>query len=105
MPRLHHWRAVFIVNAPATRQSSNAISRHIGASQNGNDSGNCFGLVYTYYIDFPVRDRGSDNVCVKLVRTIDVIDVLPASGYKTKVFFASNCGANTILSHAAPRIR
>jgi hypothetical protein len=105
MSLLDHWRAISTGDAPTTRQASNAISRHIRTRKNGNDSGNCFGLVCTYLIDFPVRDRGSDYVCVKLVRTIHVIDVLPAPGDKTMVFFASNCGANTILNHASPRFR
>jgi hypothetical protein len=105
MPRFDHRRTVFVVDAPATRQASNAISRHIGARQNGNNAGDRFGGVNVYLVDFPVCYRGSDNMCVKLMWTVDVIDILAASGYETMVFFASNCGAKPILSHASPRFR
>ena len=105
MPRFDHRRTVFTRDAPTTRQAANAISHHIGARQNGDDSGNCCGGGNVYLVDFPVWDRGADHVCVQLVRTIDVIDILSASGDKTMVFFASNCGANTILSHTSPRFR
>jgi hypothetical protein len=44
-------------------------------------------------------------MCIKLMRAVDVVDILSASGDKTMVFFAPNCGANAILSHASPRFR
>jgi len=44
-------------------------------------------------------------VCIHLVRTIYVVDVLSATGNEPLVFFASDRGTYAIFSHALPLIR
>ena len=75
MRRLGHRRAVFRMDLPAARQPTDAVGDHV---LGGEDRGHARGLRRRSGVDVGdprVRVRAAQDVCVKLVGTIDVVGV------------------------------
>ena len=93
------------MNAPAARKAADLVGRHVGARQDRDDAGRRERLRCVDALDAAMRHRRTHNGGVKLVRAIDIVDILSAARNEAAVFLAPYSGADPVLSHNSPRSR
>ena len=96
--RLHR-RTILGMDHPAADQAADLVGRDVMAGKDGDHAGRGGGFGEIDGVDRGVRVRRTQEIGVRLARTIDVIDVAALAGDETNVFRALDGSAEACRAH------